>query len=235
MLDFLFDTSNNFRALTPFHWVPVGIISSFMVMSIVISKKYLNVRNQVLFGTLLACIPAICVLARMCFTGIDDTFSIQEELPLHLCRTLALMFPFIIYYKSKKWFGITYFFTIVGTLQALFTPDLPLSYPHHSYWTYWLLHTTLIFLPIYCIVIFRFRITKEDFINAIIAGNVYLVGTGIVNLMIGSNYFFTNHKPPSPTLLDLLGPWPWYILVVEIVSIFLFLLAWLPFWITRKK
>lgn len=235
MPDFLFDTSNKFVAYTSMHWYPILFASLFMIASIYTAKYFLNERKQVLFGTVLAVIPALCVLSRMVFTSFEGTFSIQEELPLHLCRILAFIMPFVIYYKNKKWFGITYFFTIVGTLQALLTPDLPQAAPHYSYASYWMLHGILIYLPIYCIVVFGFKIKKKDFINAIIPGNIYLVLTLIINFAIGSNYFYTRHKPPSASLLDFLGPWPWYIISVELLTIFLFLLVWMPFWFGKKK
>ena len=234
MPDFLFDTSNSFVAFTIMHWYPILLVSVFMISYIFLAKKYLNERMQVLFGTGLAAIPALCVLSRVMFTNIDGTFSLQEELPLHLCRLLALMMPFVIYFKSEKWFGITYFFTMVGTLQALLTPDLPQAAPHYSYASYWLLHGTLIYLPIYCIVVFDFRIKKRDFINAVIAGNVYLMLTLIVNYFLGSNYFYTSHKPPVASLLDFLGPWPWYILSVELLAFVFFILAWAPFWFCKN-
>lgn len=206
-----------------------------MLACIFLANYYLNERGKVLFGTALSIIPAVCVLSRMMFTSMEGTFNIQEELPFHLCRLLAFIMPFVMYYKNKKWFGITYFFVLVGTLQALLTPDLPQAAPHYSYASYWILHGVLIYLPIYCIVVFRFRIGKQDFINAVIAGNVYLVLTLIINFAIGSNYFYTSHKPPSASLLDFLGPWPWYILSVELLTIFLFVLAWMPFWFGKKK
>ncbi len=235
MPDFLFDTSNKFVAYSSMHWYPILFVTFFMFASVFTAKYWLNERWKVLFGTALAIIPALCVLSRIVFTSIEGTFTIQEELPFHLCRILAFILPFVIYYKNKKWFGITYFFIIVGTLQALLTPDLPQAAPHYSYVSYWILHGVLIYLPIYCIVVFGFRIGKRDFINAVIVGNIYLVFTFIVNFAIGSNYFYTSHKPPSASLLDFLGPWPWYILSVELLTIFLFVLAWIPFWFGSKK
>ena len=235
MPDFLFDTSNKFVAFSSMHWYPILIVSIFMISSILIARYWLDERWKVLFGTALAVIPALCVLSRIMFTSIEGTFTIQEELPFHLCRLLAFILPFVIYYKNKKWFGITYFFTVVGTLQALLTPDLPQAAPHYSYASYWILHGVLIYLPIYCIVVFGFKIEKKDFINAVIAGNIYLVFTLIINYILGSNYFYTSHKPPSASLLDFLGPWPWYILTVELLTIFLFVLAWMPFWFGKKK
>jgi hypothetical integral membrane protein (TIGR02206 family) len=171
----------------------------------------------------------------MIFTSIEGTFTIQEELPFHLCRLLAIVFPFVIYFKSRKWFGITYFFTMVGTLQALLTPDLPQAAPHYSYISYWILHGIMIYLPIYCIVVFGFKINKKDFINAIIVGNIYLLFTLFINFFLGSNYFYTSDKPPSASLLDFLGPWPWYIISVEVLTILLFVVAWMPFWIGHQK
>lgn len=234
MPDFLFDTSNRFVAFSTMHWYPILLISILMLSYIYLAKKYLNDRQQVIFGTVLATIPALCVINRMVFTSIEGTFTIQEELPFHLCRMLALILPFVMYYKNKKWFGITYFFTMVGTLQALLTPDLPQAAPHYSYASYWILHGVLIYLPIYCIVVFGFKIKRKDFINAVIAGNVYLLITIVVNYLIGSNYFYTRHKPPSASLLDYLGPWPWYILSVELLALVLFILAWLPFWFGKN-
>lgn len=235
MPDFLFDTSNQFVAFSYMHWYPILLVSIIMLLSIVFAKFYLKERGQVLFGTALAIIPALCVLSRIMFTSIDGTFTIQEELPFHLCRLLAFILPFVIYYKNKKWFGITYFFTVVGTLQALLTPDLPQAAPHYSYASYWILHGVLIYLPIYCIVVFGFKITKKDFINAIVVVNIYLVLTLIINYFLDSNYFYTSRKPPSASLLDFMGPWPWYIFTVEVLTIFLFLLAWIPFWFIEKK
>lgn len=216
------------------HWYPIFIVSIFMISYMYLAKKYLSDRQKVLLGTAIASIPALCVISRMIFTSIEGTFTFQEELPFHLCRLLAFIMPFVIYFKNRKWFGITYFFTIVGTLQALLTPDLPQAAPHYSYIIYWILHGVLIYLPIYCIVVFGFKINRRDFINAVVAGNIYMVLTLLINFMLGSNYFYTSHKPPSASLLDFLGPWPWYLLSVEILTIMLFILAWVPFWLTGK-
>ena len=55
------------------------------------------------------------------------------------------------------------------------------------------------------------------------------------NYVIGSNYMFTLHKPPTVSLFDVMGPWPWYILTAEFVAIVLFSILYLPFAIRQKQ
>jgi hypothetical integral membrane protein (TIGR02206 family) len=59
--------------------------------------------------------------------------------------------------------------------------------------------------------------------------NIYMVAVFILNQVIGSNYLFIAHKPETPSLIDLLGPWPWYILALEAIGLVLCLLLYLPY------
>ena len=64
---------------------------------------------------------------------------------------------------------------------------------------------------------------------------VYMVLMFVLNYFLGSNYFYTNRKPDAATLLDLFGDWPQYVFVVELIVIPLFLLIYLPFFLSREK
>ena len=185
-------------------------------------------------GFALSLLPAFSVISRMICLYVDGKFTIEESLPFHLCRAIALAFPFIMWTRNRKWMSILYFFAVAGTIQAILTPDLNFSAPHYEYYCYWLLHVVLFYLPIYCIVVYKIDIQWKHFFQAIIVSNVFLVVTGIINLILGSNYFYTSHKPPSPTLLDILGPWPLYIFVVEFMGILLFFIALIPFLLSKK-
>ena len=39
----------------------------------------------------------------------------------------------------------------------------------------------------------------------------------------------TVYKPVGPSLLDFLGPWPWYLLSMELIGLVLVVLLYLPF------
>ena len=57
---------------------------------------------------------------------------------------------------------------------------------------------------------------------------VFFVCVIPVNLAFDANYFWLCGKPSRPTLLDHLGPWPWYLFVVALVGLAHFAIAYLP-------
>ena len=68
--------------------------------------------------------------------------------------------------------------------------------------------------------------------------NIYMVAIFFINTALGSNYVFLNTKPTTTSLFNVLPPWPYYIIFMELIGIACFLLLYLPFlikdWRTRK-
>lgn len=65
--------------------------------------------------------------------------------------------------------------------------------------------------------------------------NIYGAFIFLINRLLKSNYMYMMKKPGGgASLLDVLGPWPWYLLSAEAVTIVFFYLLYLPFWIARK-
>jgi uncharacterized membrane protein YwaF len=51
----------------------------------------------------------------------------------------------------------------------------------------------------------------------------YTAFVGIVDALTGANYMYLRSKPATPTLLDVMGQWPWYIVSAGVVAVVLFL------------
>jgi len=57
----------------------------------------------------------------------------------------------------------------------------------------------------------------------------------ILNQVLGSNYLFIAHKPETASLMDMLGPWPWYILSLEVIALAMCLLLYMPYAIRDQR
>ena len=153
----------------------------------------------------------------------NKQFDSAEDLPFHLCNILTLVLPIALYYKSRWFFGILYFWVLVGTMQAILTPELKEPFPHFIYFRYWTVHCGLVMLIFYGLMVLKWKVYWKDIRNAIIGANVYVVFSFVANYFSGGNYFYTMHKPSTASLLDYLGPWPWYIFTGQLIMVLLFI------------
>ena len=230
-----FLTQNPFLPWSRSHWLPVAIAGLLGAICIFLAKKYLSRMGQKRFLLALSLIPCACYFIYLTIKIRSGDFTIQDDLPVHLCRFLALMGPYVYWSEHKVWTGIFYFWIVVGTLNALVAVDLKYDFPHWSYILYFTLHSTLVLLPIYFCLVLGHRVERKDLWNAFLATNVFLLVAFVVNTAIGSNYLYVAHKPEVSSLLDYLGPWPWYVLALEFIGLLLFIVAYLPFGIFKKN
>jgi uncharacterized membrane protein YwaF len=70
--------------------------------------------------------------------------------------------------------------------------------------------------------------------NSFIGLNLFLLISFLVNLLLDANYFWIMDKPPMGSLLDYMGPWPWYILTAEFLALVHFGLAYVLFLLIKK-
>lgn len=232
--DQLFGNQTGFRPFSIEHGVPVlvFIISTILWIRFAASwSKSRQYQSAIVFSWTLA----FAVLWWMIYRAFIGQFDIKEDLPFHLCNILTLVIPIALHFKSRWFFAILYFWVLAGTMQAVLTPDLKQPFPHYMYLRYWWIHCGMISIVIYCLLVFKWKIYFSDIKNAIIGANIYLVFSILVNLMTGGNYFFTMHKPDAATLLDFLGPWPWYLLTGQVVMLASFLLYYLPVWWWQER
>jgi hypothetical integral membrane protein (TIGR02206 family) len=68
--------------------------------------------------------------------------------------------------------------------------------------------------------------------RAMLAVNILAAVVGAFDLLFKANYMYLRAKPRNPSLLDFLGPWPWYIATSEGIALLVFTLLYLPFWLS---
>jgi len=158
------------------------------------------------------------------------SWTIQGMLPLWLCSATSWTMPLLLIWRNPKYYQWVYFMGLIGASMALLTPDLmQYGFPHFRFIEFMTLHGLLIIAIVYMTVVEGFRPAWKSLPWVIIVTNIFWVFCAIVNRLIGSNYLYTQGKLPTPSLLDYLGPHPWYLLSMEVIGIMLCIVLYLPF------
>jgi len=159
-------------------------------------------------------------------------WNIQTMLPLHMCAVIIWLSSYMLVTKNYSIYEFVYFMGLGGAMQAVLTPADAAAYnfPHFRIMQTFIAHGLLINIAIYMTLVEGFRPTLQSFKRVFIWTNIYMVVIFFLNLAIGSNYLFIAHKPTDiPTLLDMLAPWPWYILELEAIGFAIFFILYIPF------
>jgi hypothetical integral membrane protein (TIGR02206 family) len=160
---------------------------------------------------------------------VRGTWELDFNLPLHLTDVVTLVASLALWTARPLLVELTYFWALTASLQAVLTPELNADFPSVFYWTYFITHGGAVVAAVH--LVFGRRITPR-------AGAVWraFAGTACVaaaaafgDLLTGGNYMFLREKPTEPTLLDVMGPWPWYIATGAALALVLFWLLDLPF------
>ena len=160
----------------------------------------------------------------------NGDWSIQVMLPLWLCSVTSWSMPLLLIVRSQKYYEWAYLMGFIGAAMALLTPDLmQYGFPHFRFIEFFTLHGLLIIAILYMTFVEGFRPYWKSLPRAIIITNIYWLFCAWVNSQIGSNYLYTHGKLPTASLLDLLGPHPWYLLSMEVLGIMMCVLLYLPF------
>jgi hypothetical integral membrane protein (TIGR02206 family) len=146
-------------------------------------------------------------------------FDPARSLPLHICDIVAFLMPLALIWRKRILIALLYFWGIGFSGQGLLTPDLQLGLLSPIFWIFWFYHATIVGAAVYMVVVHRFRPTWRDYQWAVKAGLVYLVCVFPINAIFGFNYgYLGKSRPSQPSLIDWLGPWPWRVGIMVILS-----------------
>ncbi len=155
--------------------------------------------------------------------------------PLALCDISVGVAIAALLTRNRLMAELTYLWGASGAFLAIVTPDLPDHRDLLVVIAYFVKHGALTVAAVG--VAFRFGLPPRPGAvwRALVAVNVVALVMAGVNWMADTNYMFLREKPDSATPLDYFGPWPYYILVAEALSVVLYALLYVPFWFKRRQ
>ncbi len=224
---------SNFTAWGAEHWwwLVAGLAS--IVSWTYLGRQVVSETTKRRIALIMSLIPVV-VWSLGSIEVLDATpVDIGLLLPFHVCYFLNLVMPFMLWRRSYFLFEISYFMVMAGCIQALFTPDLQQGFPDLMNLRYFFVHIGLAQSILYAIFVYGFQPTWGSLGKSFLWSNIYFVCIAGINYLLGTNFMYLSHKPPTPTLLDLFGEWPWYILGGELLALALFTVVMLPFVLRR--
>lgn len=225
-----------FVFFSPAHWSALAILMAiYLVLWFLrdwFAKPIIDVRTRWVLAALL-------LLQELSFNiwhlSIGD-WDAGSTLPLHLCGLGIVLAAFLLINRSYLLYELVYFWGFGGAIQALLTPDIGVyGFPHFRYFQFFISHGTLIFASLYMTWVGGMRPTQRSIWKVFGLTNIYLVFIAGFNLLVDGNYLFICHKPENGSIMDAMGPWPWYILVLEVVAVISFYIYYAPFAIKDLK
>ena len=155
-------------------------------------------------------------------------------LPLHICDAATGLGAAALWTRRRVLVELLYFWAGAGTLQALVTPDLPQHFPSILYFQYYAAHGGIVVAAL--LLVWGLRITpgRGAVGRALLLTIAYVAVVGAVDAVTGGDYIYLRRPPSAPTLLDLMGPWPWYLAAAGALGVVLFVLLDAPFQLARR-
>jgi len=190
--------------------------------------------------TLVACrILAVVILANEAawwvWLGAQGTWSLSYALPLQLCDVAAVASAAALWFRKPLLVELTYFWGLAGTANGLITPDITDHFPSFLFMQYFIGHGTIVAAALLLVIGLRMAPRAGAVVRVFGLTFGLLVLDAGANLVTGGNYLYLRHPPGGRNVLDLLGPWPWYIAGAAALALVLFVLLDLPFSLSRFR
>jgi len=157
-----------------------------------------------------------------------------RHLPLELCDASLWLTAVMLVWFRPALFDVAYYWALGGASMALLTPNLSETNYFEAF-EFFSSHGLTVAAVLYLVWTGQARPRRGSVMRAMIAVNAMAVVAGTMDYFFGTDYMYLRAKPVQATLLDVLGPWPWYILSTEFVGLALFLLLYLPYWRAKRK
>ncbi|MGA0024997.1 MAG: TIGR02206 family membrane protein [Burkholderiales bacterium] len=185
---------DSFRAFSITHALAVATLALLIVVWIAATRKAPASAGPSAVERALAWINLAIWFAAHLWWIIPPALDVRTTLPLQLCHVAAILASVVLLTRRRWARTLVYFWGIGLSTQAILTPSLTDPPDSIWFWGFWQQH--------------GFRL-------ACLATCAYLLAILPLNLLLGANYGFVGDSTPeTPSIVDVLGPWPQRLVII---------------------
>jgi hypothetical integral membrane protein (TIGR02206 family) len=212
------------------HWLALALIAATAVGLVRLlrreprSEALENVVRLGLAAFLLAGL-LIALIDALPLRGLDWI----DILPLHFCDFAVLVAIVALATKRQAVCELLYFWGLSGTVIAMLMPDVDRGFPDARCASFFALHGVVAIAA--AVVAFGLGVRPRPGANWRVFwfANVYAALIAVIDWTAGENFLYLRAKPSQPSILDVMGPWPWYILAADALAWVIFRTLMIPF------
>jgi hypothetical integral membrane protein (TIGR02206 family) len=191
------------------HWVVLTVFALVGALAVVLGRRLrppAATRFERTAGALVLVLCAPFELLEL-VSGIGHW---RTDLPVQICDAAWLVAGIALVTRGPRWSAVLYYWGLTLSLQGVVTPHLDQLFPDPRFFGFWARHLSPVWAALY-LVGARAGPSWRDYRFVLGVTTLWAVLVLVLNGAYGSNYGFLSRKPASHSLLDLLGPWPWYV------------------------
>jgi len=216
--------ARRFEQYGPSHWAVIAVFAIGAVALVWTGRRQTEHQARRL-GRILGALTALVYAAILIYVLTPPTL---DSVPLQLTDLATVVGAYALW-SQKQWaYALTYYWGLVLSMQALISPALQSpDFPHYQFLAFWAIHLMVVWAAIYLTWGRGMRPDWRDFRIAVTVTVGWAVVTFTFNRITGTNFGFLNRKPSTASLLDVMGPWPWYVFVgATLISVVWALMTW---------
>lgn len=209
----------------PSHWAVIVLFAGGSAFLVWVGRRQTEDQAR-RFGRILGVLTAVIYGSVLIYTLIPPT--VGSSVPLRLTDLATVAAAYALWSQRHRPFALTYYWGLVLSTQALISPALNSpDFPHYEFLAFWAIHLLVVWAAIYLTWGRRMRPGWRSYRFTVAVTAVWAVVTFTFNSIAGSNYGFLNRKPSTASLLDVMGPWPVYVLIAtSLILVVWALMTW---------
>lgn len=217
----------DFVLFGPLHWLILAVVPVLGAVFGWLARRSAGAARGVRWG--LGGFLLLNELGWYAWKLAHEGWRFPDGLPLQLCDLTLWATVIAALTLQQAVYEFAYFVGLAATPMALLTPDL--WAPTWSYPTaYFFLAHGLLVATALALTWGRLARPRPGCLwRVLVMLNGFAALVGLFNAAYGTNYMYLCRKPPSASLLDVLGPWPVYIVAGQAIGLALFTLLYLPY------
>jgi hypothetical integral membrane protein (TIGR02206 family) len=205
--------SERFQAFSGQHWLLLAVFAVGVVLVPAWGRSHCATDREQPARQGCAVVLGLAMVTMQVYYAVEPGhFDLGTSLPLELCDVAEYAAVVALWTSSPRATAFTYYVALTLSVQAIVTPSLGQTFPSPRFFGYWTLHFLVVWAAAYLTWGLGFRPTWRLYRFTCLATLMWAGAAYAVNAALDTDFGYLNRKPSSASLLDLLGPWPWYVL-----------------------